>query len=311
MVDNMMKKLLVFLMLTAACYGTELRNITVSDPVNKEGYIQVDVEDYNNQLIDTFFLNEVADANFLISATTASTETGLEYTVVVDSGTFTAGAPNTATTGLSYNEELVLIDVVANVFFYAEVQASVDNSPLAGQMTLTLDRPIDHLFPTATTLVKKVNSHMSVNGSVTPQFFVVSGGTSPAHINRIIISMVLDDTPYGNLFGDIAVPANQVQALLNGVVLRHWNGTDYTLFNWKDNAGIQNTCYDVNIQSGTLGPSGEFGLSARITFNGKDKHGSTIEIATGDRLQVIIQDDLTSLLDFRIMAQGHYHGHSL
>jgi hypothetical protein len=72
---------------------------------------------------------------------------------------------------------------------------------------------------------------------------------------------------YGNTWGSDG-------ALTNGLVLRHWNGTDYTLFNWKDNGDIAQSCYDVAYGTGTLGPTGEYSLSARITFNAKDKHGA-------------------------------------
>jgi hypothetical protein len=58
-------------------------------------------------------------------------------------------------------------------------------------------------------------------------------------------------------------------------------------------------------------------LTARITFNAKDKHGSTIEIGTGEQLQVIVRDDLSAMLSgptnvefMRIMAQGHFHTHN-
>jgi hypothetical protein len=112
---------------------------------------------------------------------------------------------------------------------------------------------------------------------------------------------------YGNYFGSDTTP------LTNGLVLRHWDGTDYTIFNWKTNDDIAQVCYDVGYDQGTVQPTGKHTLRARITFNAKDKHGTTIELEAGEKLQFIVQDNLGGgNNDFvRCMAQGHYHAHSL
>jgi hypothetical protein len=286
---------------------TELRNLNIVSPVNPEGHVQVDVEDYNDKLIDNYFLEELGDAAPLQVQPPVSGQypASFNYTVIVTTGVFSA-TPLGA--GLK-PEELVLIDVAGDVFFHATVQTCVQNTP-AGFDTLTIDKPIDHIFPTGTTLVKRVNSDMLVNGSVTPRTFALSGGVADSHVNRIILTIQCDSEPFGNLFGDTT-------ALTNGLLLRQWNGTDYTIFNWKTNADIRNSCYDVDVSQGTVGPSGKWSLTARITFNAKDKHGSTIEIGTGEQLQVIVRDDLSAMLSgptnvefMRIMAQGHFHTHN-
>jgi hypothetical protein len=54
-------------------------------------------------------------------------------------------------------------------------------------------------------------------------------------------------------------------------------------------------------------PSGSFGFKFRRTFGGQGKNGVVIRLTAihGDSLKLIIQDDLTGLDDFYIVAQGH------
>jgi hypothetical protein len=271
---------------------TELRNVTISSPVNPLGHVQVDVEDYMDKLYDAYFLQEQS-AFTLASPTTASGATA---------GTFVYTFTATAGHGIVAGNEIALIDTAGDVFFYATVPAG----GVAGNV-ITLDRPIDHVFPTATTLGKIVSSNLAVDGSVTPQIFEIQGGATSAHINRIIITMLCDSQPYGNLFANIA-------ALTNGLVIRAYDGFKYTVFNFKDNADIFNNCYDVTYGAGTVGPSGAYSVTARITFNAKDKHGTTIELEAGDAVQAIVQDDLTTggpdIQSIQIVAQGHFHEHT-
>jgi hypothetical protein len=282
---------------------TELRNLNIVSPVNPEGFVQVDVEDYNDKLIDNYFLREDASGTVLVQPTASGQyPASFNYNIVVTNGVFTSPVP-------AILEEVALIDISADVFFHAVVTAIAVNTPVAGQDTLTLSRPVDHPFPVAS-LAKRVTSNMAVNGSVTPQTFVVAGGVADAHINRIIVQMQCSAQPYINKFGDIP-------AISNGVLLRAWDSVEnYTIFNWQSNADIANACYDIRFAPANASPSTEYGVTARITFNAKDKHGSTVEVGTGEQLQCIVRDDLLSasggaqITSFRIMAQGHFHTHN-
>jgi hypothetical protein len=220
----------------------------------------------------------------------------------------------TANGTLTALDEISLIDRVADEFFYATVvSVSAVDTPIAGQQTATLDRPIDHLFPFTgggiiPTLGKIVSSNLAIDGSTTPVMFQIQGGTTPAHINRIIIQMLVTTKPGDNLFGNIT-------ALTKGLVIRSYDGFKYTNFNFKTNADIRSNCYDVSyFEATTAGPSGNWGIGARITFNGKDKHGTTIGLGLGDSLQAIVQDDLTTgspdIVKLQIVSQGHEHAHT-
>lgn len=50
--------------------------------------------------------------------------------------------------------------------------------------------------------------------------------------------------------------------------------------------------------------SGVDGLSFK--FNVRDRHGVAIRLDPGDRLELIIQDDLSSITRIRALAKYHY-----
>ena len=68
----------------------------------------------------------------------------------------------------------------------------------------------------------------------------------------------------------------------------------------KTNANLAQVCYDVDIMN-MLNTTNAL-LKARWTFT---KGGHPVFLKPGQRLEVIIDDDLTGLLSQRIMIQGH------
>jgi hypothetical protein len=42
-----------------------------------------------------------------------------------------------------------------------------------------------------------------------------------------------------------------------------------------------------------------------MTYAGQNKHGVTLRIGGGEAIECIIQDNLTGLLSFKIIACGH------
>ena len=60
--------------------------------------------------------------------------------------------------------------------------------------------------------------------------------------------------------------------------------------------------YDFEIQQATQ--SQQDGFTGRLTFAGQNKFGAVVRLGAGEDLQVIIQDDLTSLVLFEIIAEG-------
>lgn len=210
----------------------------------------------------------------------------------------------TLTAGLSIDDIVVnvagghgvvagnLLDIVENGRFYQGIVVSVLVD------ALTMDTPLDFAFTTSA-IVRIGNHNLAVDGSVTT---VVSKTKPPAgvkwDITRVMVHIEDDTAMDSGRFGGIA-------ALTNGVVLRMKDGTYQNIYNVKTNGELSQRSYDLRYDE--KAPAGVFGLTSRTTFAGPSKHGVTIRLDgdTGDEIQLLIQDDLTGLDDFHIIAQGH------
>jgi hypothetical protein len=247
-------------------------------PRESNGGIPVNVQDQTTQPVDAYFARALS--NFTLSADTgASGETTFVYV-------FNA----TAGHGIIAGDEIGLFDDPANRFFFATVVNVAVN-------VITVDRPIDHNFTAAITQGRIITTEMAVNGSVTPVIYTVNAGAIPIDITRTIIQMLdataMDDGTFGGL-----------PALTRGLVFRHYNGWQKTVFCFKTNGEIRQFCYDVSYAD--KAPAGQYGLGARITFGGADKHGVVLRVQDNDVLQWVVQDDLTGLVSLKIAAEGHY-----
>jgi len=239
--------------------------------------VDANIQDQTTPLLDSYFLKELS--SFTISVDTfASTATVLSYS-------FTA----TAGHGIIVGNEILLLDVAADRSFYSTVMGVATN-------VITIDRPIDYVFASATTLGRITSSEMAVNGSVTEQIFTVRAGTVPFDVTRVILQMTHASGGDDGKFGGIA-------AVTRGLVMRVVDGVSKTIFNWKTNGDIKNFCFDLAYSDKAAG--GENGTGARITFGGQSKHGVVIRLSDTDKLQFIVQDDLTGLTSLKIVAQGH------
>jgi hypothetical protein len=163
--------------------------------------------------------------------------------------------------------------------------------------TITVDRPLDFAFTSASTLGRIVTTEMAVSGSLaSPQIFSIRAGATERDHTRLIVSMLDDTTMDDGRFGGGT-------ALANGLVFRIVNSFQKTIFNWKSNGEMANFCYDVSYSD--KAPAGQYGLRARISFGGQDKHGVVLRLGTNDVLQFVVQDDLTGLVSLKAVVQGH------
>ncbi|MCK5608278.1 hypothetical protein KAR91_40730 [Candidatus Pacearchaeota archaeon] len=168
-----------------------------------------------------------------------------------------------------------------------------------GTDTLTLDRPLGNDYTTAA-IIEKVVANMAVNGSLTvPVVFEIDVPPGTVwQITRLLISIVSTTAPDDGKFGGIT-------ALTNGVALRATTAAGRTVVygNWKTNGDMKLDMYDVDYSD--RAPAGNYGTSGRWTFT---KSEVVAEI-DGDadpvqKLDILIQDDLTGLEDFKVKAQG-------
>lgn len=247
-------------------------------PVDEEGQLAVNVHDQTTRSLDFFFGR--LDTLTTLSADATPEDTTLTLT---DTTGFTAGK----TVGVfSLND--------------------VDGFYLGGQIgapagsVITVDTPVD--VPLASgSAIAATTTNMAVDGSVTTQIFqigpVAPGSTSVVDVTRImghiLDSTAMDDGKFGG-----------ISALTNGCVLRKTDGVITNLWNVKTNADLALICYDFTYSD--KAPGGQFGANFRNTYAGQGGHGVVLELLPGEYLELLVQDDLTGLDEFTMMAQGHF-----
>jgi hypothetical protein len=242
-------------------------------PLESNGGVPVNIQDQHSRAFDLHFAKQVVETTLAVAATPGDTALTL-----------------TSATSFANDLTINVTDGVSYPFFGIQVGAPSGN-------IITLDRPVDHAIISGTP-VYAGSHHLEVNGSVTPQIFQVGpiGTTYEVDVTRILgyiqDDVVMDDVKFGG-----------ITRLTNGVQLRKNNDAFENLWNMKSNGEIALHCFDA--QYTDKAPAGSYGYRFRNTFAGQDKHGVTLRLEAGDILEVMVQDDLTGLEQFLMMAQGH------
>lgn len=165
---------------------------------------------------------------------------------------------------------------------------------------ISLDTPINRVFQIGDVILYRDPELHLANGSITPQIYAlfVPAGNIQLDLTRIMIVMECSTAPDDSLFGNLT-------ALTNGIVLRHnstINGIR-NIWNAKTNGDLAEIAYDV-LYTDKAG-AGHFAVRCLITLNAQRFHGVTVRMVPGDAFEIVIQDDLTALLKFHVIAQGH------
>jgi hypothetical protein len=168
---------------------------------------------------------------------------------------------------------------------------------------ITVNQPFNKTYPLGTQ-AKRTSSALNVDGSVTPVLFKAYPPLSLKWDITRMLGVIRDDAAMDDgKFGAI------VNGLANGVMFRIKKTAERynNLFNARTNGEFAIRAYDVQYTDATLGPSGQYGLRFRRSFNGFDKNGVVVRLdgMKGEELQVIVQDNLSSLTYFSIVIQGH------
>ncbi len=172
--------------------------------------------------------------------------------------------------------------------------------------TVTMDTPLDWTMP-AGTFIDITTTNLAIQGGSTIDSIKTFGlrGVSPSpvgesvDITRIIFSCQTSGAVDLSTFGDIA------GGLTNGLVLRKRDGRYFNIFNVKTNAEIAGIMYDWDPHASTNPIQGQDGFIARLTFGGQSKIGVTVRLDPGDDLELLVQDDLSSITLLEIIAEGH------
>lgn len=241
--------------------------ISISEPVD------VVIQDSTSPLYVVKFSNIIAE-------TTLTTATELDdYIISVASAT-----------GFVVGQYLTIYSIENNRVYFSDV---LDINGL----DITLDRPLDFTF-TSGSPISVGNTNMNVDGSVTPQVFGVRNPSNEdipleIDISRVMFSALTSTEPQLSDFGDIA------GGVTRGVQIRRVDGTYQNIINFKTNMEMKNIMFDLEIQ--TVAKNAQDGFTGRFTF---ERLGQVVRIGEGEDLQVIIQDDLTSLISFEVIAEG-------
>lgn len=168
----------------------------------------------------------------------------------------------------------------------------------------TLDRPLDNNYSIGDTITKTLQSMNVVGTLASPQSFKVNPPANEVwHLEHIAMEMTHATAGDNGLLGNLP-------ALSNGVVMRVYDGATgkfRTISNWKTNSGIVLDGYTVSYAARS-GGGGAYGTNAN--GNIYDNSGAVIRIngATGDYIEILVQNDLSSLLSFRQRLLGHIEG---
>lgn len=216
-------------------------------------------------------------------------ETALTTTVAIDDYDITVDDA----TGFTIGKYVSIFNVAANRFYLGTVLSTSGNP-------VTLDTPMDFAY-TSGSFVTAGERNMNTDGSSTPVIFGlrntdVAIGAS-FDITRLIFTCLADTTVDLSKFGDI------VGGLTNGMVLRRVDGVTRNLFNVKTNSDLANIMLDFDIQAAQ--GNQQDGFIARITFAGQNKMGVSLRLAPGEDIQMLNQDNLTTLGFFGVVAEGH------
>tara|TARA_R110000744_G_scaffold121116_2_gene225545 strand:+ start:17038 stop:18045 length:1008 start_codon:yes stop_codon:yes gene_type:complete len=242
----------------------------------KKGAVDVTLQDSTSPLI-------IAKFSQIVSETELSAPTTKEDRVisVVSAAGFLVG------------QQLNIYSVAANRLFLSIV-LSIDG------LNITVDNPLDYEYLIgANVSVGSIN--LNVDGSVTPQIFGVRNPSETSlGLSFDVVKIVFQCLTLGvndlSKFGDI------IGGLTRGLVLRKINGDYRNIFNVKTNGELKNLMYDFDIQP--VSGNQQDGFTGRLTFGGQDNFGAVLRIKEGEDLQIIIQDDLSSLVRLRIIAEG-------
>ena len=254
----------------------EVNEVYRNVPVDEIGQLAVNVHDQTTRAFDFYF-------GRLDNATTLAAQADPEdLTLTV-----------TATTGFTDGKSAAVFAEVDDFYIGKQIGAPVGN-------VISLDTPVDIVLPNGSAIAA-VTTNMAVDGSVTTQIFQIGptgpGSTAVTEVTRImghlLDSTAMDDGKFGG-----------ITALTKGIVLRKNDGVISNLWNAKTNADLALICYNFNYSE--KAPGGQFGANFRNTYAGQGAHGVVLELLPGEYLEVLIQDDLTGLDEFTMMAQGHF-----
>lgn len=264
-------------------YPKSTRRTTIIDSTGKEWLLEsnsampVNIQDQHSRALDLKFIKA----------------TGIPTTLSVESVEDTRTITIADTTGFVDGNVVGVFEPNGPFYYGKQIGAPVGN-------VITLDTPIDSVFPVGVAVLS-ASDNLAVDGSVTTQIFQIGSARRETTVELDITRFLgyiqdgtaMDDGKFGGM-----------SALTNGIVLRIKDGSYTNVWNIKTNGDFGLLCFDTSYT--TKPPAGtSHGFRFRNTYAGQAKHGVTIRLLPGETLELLIQDDLTDLELFNMVAQGH------
>ena len=262
----------LFILLTLLLGGGRY---SIDVPIESNGAVPINIQDQTSRALDLKFLLSQGQDTLSVQADPEDTTITL-----------------TDSTGFVDGNVIGIFCPCGDFFFGTQIGAPSGN-------IVTLDTPIDVIYEVGSNVIRATDN-MAVDGSLTTQVFQIGpvGATAETEVDITRLMGYLEDATAMDeaKFGGIT-------ALTNGIVLRVNDTVITNIWNIKSNGDFGLICFDTEYT--TKAPAGVFGFRFRNTYAGQDKHGVTIRLYPGDKLELLVQDDLTDLLQFNMMAQGH------
>jgi hypothetical protein len=169
--------------------------------------------------------------------------------------------------------------------------------------TITLDTAVPYAFTVAGAAGINGTPNAAVNGSATPVVYELSPPAGQIwDITKLMF--YLEDATVAmthSLFGNLT-------ALANGVSLRVMRSADKyeQIANFKINADFSLNSFETKVSADMT--SGDFGMYSSKTFGNEGESGSVIRLNgdANESLQVVINDDISALDLFELMAFGYF-----
>ena len=165
--------------------------------------------------------------------------------------------------------------------------------------TLTLDGPLSNDYSTDAVVEIVEPNIASTAGTLGSPVAYEAGphGNQVWHLDRILLSMRCSTSPDDSKFGNLA-------ALTNGVVLQYVrDDVVLAVSNWKSNDDMVDDMFDITYT--TKAGAGDHGVRGRYTFI-KAGWMMRLDGALNERVQILVQDDITLLVNMHMKAQGHF-----
>jgi len=206
------------------------------------------------------------------------------YTIVLNAGHLLTG-----------NEMLYITWLIGleTHFLFAKVLSVATN-------TITLDTPINVAYPIATTYIASVLINMNVDWSVTRQSFSASiPSTSELRLDLMSLRFIIAD--------DVVMDDGKfwwLTTLTRWVILRKWTSEWDRHMNWNMKVNWDFWLY-FNNKIYTDKWWGGWTYTVESTLKFREDFGAVCRLSAGEKLEIIIQDNLTWLVAFKCFASFH------